>query len=175
MFHIDTPGEGRVLIESVGHGPLDEGFSVSISQLCRWFGYARRTYYYYRPTKAAPKVRLDLERPIKALIEDKPSFGYRTVTGLLGMNKNTVQRIFQLRGWQVGKRAIGMRPRIQALPSVATRPDERWSTDLCRVWGGRDGWLTLALSWTVAPGRCWAGSCRDRARRPLQRQRSSRR
>jgi len=28
---------------------------------------------------------------------------------------------------------------------VATRPDERWSTDLCRVWGGRDGWLTLAL------------------------------
>ena len=24
-------------------------------------------------------------------------------------------------------------------------PDQRWSTDLCRVWGGRDGWLTLAL------------------------------
>jgi putative transposase len=20
-----------------------------------------------------------------------------------------------------------------------------WATDLCRVWGGRDGWLTLAL------------------------------
>jgi hypothetical protein len=26
---------------------------------------------------------------------------------LLGMNKNTVQRIFQLKGWQVRKRAIG--------------------------------------------------------------------
>ncbi|MFG6665852.1 hypothetical protein ACGK9R_01930 [Halomonas sp. HNIBRBA4712] len=61
------------------------------------------------------------------------------------MNKNTVQRIFQLRGWQVRKRAAGFRPRIRALPSVATAPDQRWSTDLCRVWGGRDGWLTLAL------------------------------
>jgi putative transposase len=61
------------------------------------------------------------------------------------MNKNTVQRIFQLKGWQVRKRPIGQRPRIQALPSVASRPDERWSTDLCRVWGGKDGWLSLAL------------------------------
>lgn len=87
----------------------------------------------------------ELEAPIKALIEQEPSFGYRTVAGLLGMNKNTVQRIFQLRGWQVRKRAVGFRPRIQALPSVAQAPDQRWSTDLCRVWGGRDGWLSLAL------------------------------
>ena len=29
-----------------------------------------------------------------------PSFGYRTATALLGMNKNTVQRIFHLKGWQ---------------------------------------------------------------------------
>jgi putative transposase len=76
---------------------------------------------------------------------EEPSFGYRAVAGLLGMNKNTVQRIFQLKGWQVRKRAGGMRPRIQALPSVAAAPDQRWATDLCRVWGGRDGWLTLAL------------------------------
>jgi putative transposase len=86
-----------------------------------------------------------LAKPIKALIGEEPSFGYRTVAGLLGMNKNTVQRIFQLKGWQVRKRAVGFRPRIEALPSVARRPDERWSTDLCRVWGGRDGWLSLAL------------------------------
>lgn len=61
------------------------------------------------------------------------------------MNKNTVQRIFQLKGWQVRKRATGMRPRVQALASVAGSPNERWATDLCRVWGGRDGWLSLAL------------------------------
>ncbi len=48
-------------------------------------------------------------------------------------------------GWQVRKRPIGFRPRIQALPSVAKMPNERWSTDLCRVWSRRDGWTTLAL------------------------------
>ena len=61
------------------------------------------------------------------------------------MNKNTVQRIFQLKGWQVRKRATGMRPRVQALASVAGSPNERWATDLCRVWAGRDGWASLAL------------------------------
>lgn len=129
---------------SLQQGLRDEGFEVSMVQLCRWFGVARRTVY-YRPTKAPPKVQEVLSTSVKALIEAEPSFGYRTVAGLLGMNKNTVQRIFQIKGWQVRKRPIGQRPRIQALPSVATRPDERWSTDLCRVWGGRDGWLSLAL------------------------------
>jgi hypothetical protein len=41
---------------------------------------------------------------IKALIGAQPSFGYRTAAGLLGMNKNTVQRIFQRKGWQVRER-----------------------------------------------------------------------
>ena len=40
---------------------------------------------------------------------------------------------------------MGSRPRIEAKISVAERPDERWATVLCRVWGGRDGWLVLAL------------------------------
>jgi putative transposase len=132
------------VIDSIRQGLLEDGYEVSISKLCRWFGVPRRTYY-YRSTRAAPKVNPELEAPIKALIEEEPSFGYRTVAWLLGMNKNTVQRIFQIRGWQVRKRAIGHRPRIEALPSVAQLPDQRWSTDLCRVWGGRDGWLTLAL------------------------------
>ena len=132
------------MISSIRQGLKDDGFEGSISKLCRWFGVPRRTVY-YRPTKAQPKVRPELAEPIKQLIEEEPSFGYRTVAGLLGMNKNTVQRIFQLKGWQVRKRAVGQRPRIQALPSVASAPDERWATDLCRIWGGRDGWLTLAL------------------------------
>lgn len=65
------------------------------------------------------------------MIEENPSSGYRTVAQLLGMNKNTVQRIFQLKGWQVRKRAIGIRPRIEARASVAERPNERWATDMC--------------------------------------------
>lgn len=99
----------------------------------RWFEVPRRTVY-YKPTKAAPKVDEQLAVPIKAMIEENPSFGYRTVAYLLGMNKNTVQRIFQIKGWQVRKRPVGMRPRIQALPSVAKGPNERWATDLCRIW-----------------------------------------
>ena len=52
------------------------------------------------------------------MIEENPSFGDRTVAHLLGYNKNTVQRIFQIKGWQVRKRPVGFKPRIQALPSV---------------------------------------------------------
>ena len=104
----------------------------------------RRTVYYHS-TKGQPKVQEHLVKPIKAMIEENPSFGYRTVVHLLGFNKNTVQRVFQLKGWQVRKRPVGFRPRIQVLPSVAKAPDVRWATDLCRVWTGRDGWASLAL------------------------------
>lgn len=31
------------------------------------------------------------------------------------------------------------------MPSVPKAPNERWATDLCRVWTGRDGWASLAL------------------------------
>ena len=132
------------MIEAIRQGLRDDGFEVSVSKLCTWFGIARRTMY-YRSIKSPPKLQEQLVLPIKALIEEEPSFGYRTVANLLGFNKNTVQRIFKLKGWQVRKRAIGKRPRIEAVPSFATAPDQRWATDLCRVWGGRDGWLTLAL------------------------------
>ena len=57
----------------------------------------RRTVY-YRPTKGTPKVQEKFVTPIKAMIEENPSFGYRTVAHLLGMNKNTVQRVFQCIG-----------------------------------------------------------------------------
>ncbi|MCW0156088.1 hypothetical protein [Burkholderia pseudomallei] len=71
----------------------------------------------------------------RALIEESPSFGYRTLAHLLGFNKNTVQRIFRLMGWQVRKRPIGFRPRVQAMPSVATAPNERGSTPICAAFG----------------------------------------
>jgi putative transposase len=132
------------MITSIQRGLREDGYEVSISQLCRWFDVPRRTVY-YRPTKSAPRLSSEVVNPIKEMIEKEPSFGYRTVANLLRMNKNTVQRVFQLKGWQVKRRPIGHRPRIEALPSVAQRPNERWATDLCRVWGGRDGWLTLAL------------------------------
>ncbi len=132
------------MIETIRQGLLEDGFDVSISKLCRWFGVPRRTFY-YRPTKSARTVQARFASPIKAMIEENPSFGYRTVAYLLNFNKNTVQRIFQIKGWQVRKRPIGFRPRVQVSPSVADHPNERWATDLCRVWSGKDNWATLAL------------------------------
>ena len=132
------------MIRTLHEGLRADGDEVSISKLCAWFGVPRRTVY-YKPSKSAPKLDDKFVDPIKAMIEENPSFGYRTVAYLLGFNKNTVQRIFQLKGWQVRKRPTGARPRIQALPSAAQGPNERWATDLARVWGGKDGWCTIAL------------------------------
>jgi putative transposase len=112
------------LIRTLHEGLLAEGISVPLAKLCALFGVPRRTIY-YKPTKAAPKVDPRFADQIKAMIEAEPSFGYRTVAWLLGFNKNTVQRIFQIKGWQFRKRPIGMRPRIEALPSVGTFPNER--------------------------------------------------
>jgi putative transposase len=132
------------MILQIQRGLIDDSFTVPMTKLCRWFEVSRRTVY-YKPVKSKPKVQDRFVGPIKQMIETEPSFGYRTIASLLRFNKNTVQRVFQLMGWRVRKRTIGHRPRIEALPSVATTPNERWATDLCRVWAGRDGWQTLAL------------------------------
>lgn len=41
---------------------------------------------------------------------------------MLDENKNTIQRLFQLKGWQLRKRRSGARPRVQALPSLHVLP-----------------------------------------------------
>ena len=71
---------------TIQQGLKEDGIAVSMVKLCQWFGVARRSMY-YRPTKSPPKVRPDLAERIKAMIEADPSFGYRTVAGLLGMNR----------------------------------------------------------------------------------------
>ena len=124
-------GQGRTVIKVIRQGLKEESFDFPMTKLCRWFCVARRSVY-YKPSQATPKMDPAFAEPIKAMIEGELSFGYRTVANLLGFNKNTVQRIFKLKGWQVGKRAIGHRPRIEAVSSVATAPDQRWATDLCR-------------------------------------------
>ena len=122
----------------------EDGDKVSISQLSRWFGVPRRTLY-YRPTKQARKVNTVLAQKVKELIGELPFAGYRTLAFLLGLNRNTVQRINQIKGWQCRKRQIGFRPRAQAMPSVAECPNERWATDLTHVCCGQDDrWKTLS-------------------------------
>jgi putative transposase len=77
------------------------------------------------------------------MMEENPSFGYRTVALLLGFDKNTVPRIVQIVGWQVRRRPVGFRPRIQALPSVAKVLDERWAG------------TSAAVADPRPPRRCW--------------------
>jgi putative transposase len=85
------------LIRTLHEGLLADGIAVPLTKLCSWFGVPRRTVH-NKPTKAAPKVDPRFADPIKAMIEKEPSFGYRTVAWLLGLNKNTVQHIFQMGG-----------------------------------------------------------------------------
>jgi len=80
----------------------EDGFTVPMTKLCRWFDVPRRTVY-YRSVKAKPKVQDGFAVPIKQMIEAEPSFGYPTVASLLRFNKNTVQRVFQLMGWQLSR------------------------------------------------------------------------
>ena len=104
----------------------------------------RRTFYYH-PVKKEPVVNEAIATRIKQFIDKYPEAGYRTAVWMLKLNKNTVQRIFQLKGWQVRKKLRGFRPRVKSFPSVASQPNQRWSTDLARVWCGQDRWCTLAL------------------------------
>ncbi|EVT70971.1 integrase [Stenotrophomonas maltophilia 5BA-I-2] len=90
----------------------------SVQQGLKDTGAARRSTY-SKPTKVSAKVNSKLAEPIIDIIEAEPSCGYRTVVALLGMNKEAVQRIFQLKGWQVQKRRLDQRPRIEAKASRA--------------------------------------------------------
>ena len=102
------------MIETIRQGLKEEDVVVSISQRCRWFEVPQQTFY-YQSVKAPPKVLPRFAEPFKAMIEGNPSFGYRTVAHLLGFNKNTEHRVFQLRGGQVRKRLVAFRLGIYAL------------------------------------------------------------
>ncbi len=88
-------GRGRQVIETIRQGLKEDGFDVAVSKICAWFGIAWRSAY-YKLVKAEPKVQECFAEPIRKMILDEPSFGYRTAASLLGFNKNTAQRIFQL-------------------------------------------------------------------------------
>lgn len=60
------------MILKLHQGLREDGLQVSISQLCTWFGVARRSVY-YRPTKSAPRVNPAFAEPIKKMIEEQPS------------------------------------------------------------------------------------------------------
>ena len=92
---------------------------MSMVKLCRWFEAARRSVY-YRPTKTPPTVKLELTEPIMALIEEYPSFDYRTV-GLLGMNKEHGAENLPTQGL-AGPKADGRQPPQDRSAAVGSHP-----------------------------------------------------
>jgi putative transposase len=121
-----------------------EGRPVPLAKLCRWLGVPRRSVYYQPKRRSRPLNELLVAR-IKAKLEQFPTYGYRRLAAILGENRKPVQRVLQRKGWQVRKRPQGHRPRARSLPSVASRPDERWATDLTQVWCGKDRRAALAV------------------------------
>lgn len=61
------------MILGLQQGLKADGIEVSLVKLCQWFGVARRTVY-YRETKGQPKLQEQFVKPIKAMIEENPSF-----------------------------------------------------------------------------------------------------
>lgn len=64
---------------TIQQGLQEDGLRVSMAKLCRWFEQPRRSVY-YKPIKAAPKVREELATPIKAL--ELPGFNGHLLSGV---------------------------------------------------------------------------------------------
>lgn len=108
---------GREMILSLQQGLAEDGVLVSLVKLCQWFKIPRRTVY-YRSAKSAPKVQEHLVHHIKALIEENPSFGYRTVAHLLGFERTPCSASSRSKA---GRCASG-----QWASDLASRPFPRW-------------------------------------------------
>ena len=129
-----------------------EGKTVSIAQLCRWFGVPRSTFYYRPPVRAVPKppvVDKGLETKIRAIIDKDPAVGLRMITARIRrtadepVNQKKIHRIIKLNQWQCRQRPQGHRPRVAGWVSRATQPNERWAIDTTHLFCGRDGWCHL--------------------------------
>jgi putative transposase len=59
------------MILHIQQGLKEDGFTVPMAKLCRWFEVPRRTVY-YKPVKSTPKVQERFAEPIKQM--SRPSF-----------------------------------------------------------------------------------------------------
>ena len=133
-----------------------EGSPVSIAKACQLAGLPRRTFY-YQSKRRERRINDALAVRIKRVIDTLPYAGYRTVAWLLGENKNTVQRIFQLKGWQVRKRRPEKVRKIiyttlhHGLMSVG-RPIWRAYGVVNSIAGAHSQWLWIAIPVNYSAG-----------------------
>jgi putative transposase len=128
----------------------DENARVDIARICRWLGVPRSTVY-YEPRKRVPRpIDGFVANLIYEVIQMQPAWGVRKTwsylrfeLGFATLNVKKVARIMRREGWTVRQRRAGKRPRVEHRQSVATRPNERWATDIALVHCGRDGWCAF--------------------------------
>ncbi len=139
------------MIRSVQQGLLHDGLAVPVRKLCAWFDVLRRTVY-LQPTKSPPQVDLKCSEPIKALIEEEPSFGHRIVAWLLGFNVEAPNAIGSSERAEHGAAGLSDQglagaqavqrwaPRGRG-PAVGGRGSERVPVARSSPCLGRTGWL----------------------------------
>ena len=98
---------------------------------------------------------------VRKAIEKFPTYGYRRLAFILKRNRKVIQRILQIKHWQVRKRQIGRRPRVKVKKSVALIKNRRWAIDNAMIWCGRDRWCHLTgiidcatrelIGWRLSP------------------------
>ena len=133
------------MIRTLHEGLLADGVAVPLTKLCTWFDVPRRTVY-YKPVKSSPKIDPTFERTDQGHDRREPILRVSHGRLVAWVQQEHGAADFPAeRAGRCARRPVGARPRIEALPSVAGAPNERWSTDMARIWAGKDGWATLAL------------------------------
>jgi putative transposase len=127
----------------------EEGNSVSLSKLCKWFGFNRQTIYYKPKRRAKRELDQDAVQQVREVMNEFPTYGVPRITAVLNKRRDTpinhkkVERIVQTNNWQVRKRVKGHRPRAFGWRSECEKPNERWAIDQSHIFCGKDGWCHL--------------------------------
>jgi len=124
--------------------------SVSQRRCCHILGLSR-SQLYPRP-KQPPSYRYPsdaLVEPLRALIQQHPTYGYRRLRVLLErqlghrVGRKAVYSALRRHRLLCNQRPKGARPRAQALRSRAPQSNKRWSIYITHVYCGSDGWAHL--------------------------------
>jgi len=122
-----------------------------------------------------PLIDEALSLRIRAILDREETFGYRRVWATLRfkegvkVNIKKVHRIMIIKGWQcrLWNRPGRKGPQVARKRSAVDRPDILWSTDLTKIYCGRDGWCPL-IPVLDNGSREVAGYCFNRRGRALE-------
>ena len=127
----------------------EEGKTVAIAQLCRWFELRRSSFYYVPKRRASTALDQAVVVEVRKVIEAHPTYGVRRITAMVrrnvsaAVNRKKIHRIIKINGWQVAQKPRGQRPRAKGWVSRAEKPNQRWAIDVTHVLCGTDGWCHL--------------------------------